>query len=441
MSAAPNPVHAPIQKPEIVTAPPLPKKPSTGRPFKWLVILLAVIGIGAAIYFTQSQRRQAAAQSAAAASVRTAAVTSGSLERWTRLSGATAAIDFANVVAPIQRGPESNREMILIDLAKSGSWVKKGTLLAQIDAQSVTDHLDDLADTIETAQADVRKRKAEQSIEWENLEQSLRVAKSEADKARIDYSAAEVRTDVERQLLKLTLDETEARYKQLQGDLKNKQLAHAADLRLLELTLERHTRHRDRHARDLKLFSIYAPMDGLVVMSQIFRGGEFAQVQQGDRVFPGQGFMKVVNTNKMRVEGTINQTESSQIRVGQKARVRLDAFPGLEFKGEVDGIGALASGGWRQGYYIRNVPVRIRIEGNDPRLIPDLSASVEVILDRVEKGTIAPLAGLQEVDGKTFAEVKKDDTFERREVQVGLANGTQAVILAGLEPGEQIRVN
>jgi multidrug resistance efflux pump len=441
MSAAPNPVHAPVQKPEIVTAPPVPVRPKTGGPFKWLALLIAIIVAAVAIYLVRNQQQQSAARTAAVTSARTAAVTTGPLERWTRISGATAAIDFANITAPIQRGPESNREMILIELAKSGSWVKKGTLVAQIDAQSVTDHLDDLADTIETAEADIRKRKAEQSIEWENLQQSLRVAQAEAGKARLDYSAAEVRTDVERQLLKLTLDETEARYKQLQGDLKNKQLSQAADLRLLEITMERHTRHRDRHARDLKLFSVYAPMDGLVVMSQIFRGGEFAQVQQGDRVFPGQGFMKIVNTNKMRVEGTINQAESSQVRVGQKARVRLDAFPGLEFKGEVDGIAALAAGGFRQGYYIRNVPIRIRIDGNDPRLIPDLSASVEIILDRAEHGTIAPLAGLEERDGKTFAQVKNNDRFERREVQVGLSNGTHALILAGLEPGEQIRVN
>ena len=31
-------------------------------------------------------------------------------------------------------------------------------------------------------------------------------------------------------------------------------------------------------------------------MSQIWRGNEMGQVQAGDRVFPGQGFMKIVNT-------------------------------------------------------------------------------------------------------------------------------------------------
>jgi HlyD family secretion protein len=440
MSAA-QPIQAPVQKPEILTPPIRPAKPTSGRPLKkWLILLLVVIIIGGALYWRKAAQ-QTAAQTAAFASIRTAKVTSGPLERWTRIGGQTAAIDFVNVTAPSLRGPESGREMILMELAKSGSFVKKGTLVARIDAQTLQDHVDDLSDTIEAAQADISKRKAEQSIEWENLQHSIRVAKSEADKARLDYSASEVRTDIERQILKLNLDEADARYKQLQADVRQKQLAHAADLKLLAITLERHTRHRDRHVNDVKMFSIHAPMDGLVVMSQTFRSGEMVQVGVGDRVGPGQGFMKIVDTRKMRVEATINQTESSEVRLGQRTRIHLDAFPGLQFAGHVEGIAALAAGSQRSGYYVRNVPVRVRIEGNDPRLIPDLSASVEIIQDKVDNGVLAPLSGVKSEDGKPVAYVKKGEKFERRELQLGLQNTTHAVILAGLQPGEEIRLN
>jgi HlyD family secretion protein len=440
MSAVPQSIQAPVEKPEVLKPSPRPVKPSSGKPLKWLVVLVIIIIAGWAIYARRAAQ-QSANQSAALASIRTAKVTSGSVERWTRINGQTAAIDYANIIAPSLRGPEAGREMILMKVAKSGSFVKKGTLIAQIDAQTLQDHIDDLGDTIETAESDIHKRKAEQAIEWENLQQSLRVAKAQADKARLDYSTAEVRTEVEQQLLKLDLDEGEAGYKELQGDLKQKQLSQAADLKLLQITLDRHTRHRDRHKRDLGMFSVYAPIDGLVVMSQIFRSGEMAQVQVGDQVRPGQGFMKIVNTEKMRVEASINQAESSEVRLGQRARIRLDAFPSLQFSGYVDGIAALAAGSFRQGYYIRNVPVRIRIEGNDPRLIPDLSASVEIILEKGVEGVVAPLGGIKEEGGKTVAYVKKADKFERREVELGQQNATRAIVLAGLEPGEEIRLN
>ncbi|MEJ7606170.1 MAG: efflux RND transporter periplasmic adaptor subunit, partial [Bryobacteraceae bacterium] len=229
----------------------------------------------------------------------------------------------------------------------------------------------------------------------------------ELDKAKLDYNISEVRTDVERQLLKLNLDESEARYKQLQADQVAKRAGQAAEIRILELTLLRHTRHRDRHKRDLELFTNHAPMDGLVVMQPIWRGNEMGQVQAGDQVRPGMGFMKVVNTKKMQVEGTINQTESSEFRVGQSARIKLDAFPGLEFNGKLHSIGALATGGWRAGNYIRTVPVRVTIEGNDPRLIPDLSASADVVLERGGSGNLIPLSALHSEEGKLVVYVRK----------------------------------
>jgi multidrug resistance efflux pump len=374
--------------------------------------------------------------------VKTAKVAMGNLDRTIRVGGQTAAVHFANITAPSMRGPDANREMILLMTATPGSWVKKGSMIASIDSQSMQDHVDDLGDTIEAAKSDIRKRQAEQSVEWETLQQTIRVTKAEADKARLDYAAAEVRTDIERQLLKLSLDEADARYKQAIGDLDLKKASFAAEIKILEYTLERHTRHRNRHVRDVEAFKIYAPMDGLVVMSPIWRGNDMGVVQVGDRVGPGQGFMKIVNTKEMQVEGTINQAESSEFRVGQPARVKFDAFPGMEFTGKVYSIGALAASASRSASaYLRNVPIRIKIDGNDPRLIPDLSASADVVIEHAEGKPLVPRGALSTEDGKTIAYVKTGDTFTKREVSVGLQSDTHAVALAGLSAGDEVRLN
>src|SRR5688500_18636862 len=117
MSAVSQPLHTPVQKPELVPPPPVPKKPSSGRPYKWLILVAIVIIAGWAIY-SRRTAQQTANQSAAIAAIRTAKATTGSLERWTRIAGQTAAIDFANIVTPTLRGPEA-REMILMNLARS----------------------------------------------------------------------------------------------------------------------------------------------------------------------------------------------------------------------------------------------------------------------------------------------------------------------------------
>ena len=436
MSAASQHVTQP--QPQIVPppAPPAPAHSNRGSNRKWLILGILAIVLGAAALY-RSQTSQPATPIATA---KTATVTAGNLEKTIRVAGQTTAIDFANVTAPTLKGPEA-RDMVIIKVATAGSWVRKGDLIATIDGQALADHIEDLGDTIEAALADVNKRRAEQAIEMENLQQTIRVSKSAWDKAKLEYGAAEVRSDVERQLLKLTLDESEAKYKEQLSDVAQKKLAHAAELRILDLTRERHTRHRDRHKNDYKAFTIYAAMDGLIVMQPLFRGGEMGQFQQGDRLSPGQPFMKVVNTKSMQVEGSVNQSEINNLRIGQEARIHLDAFNGIDFKGKVHSIGALAVSGWRQNNYIRTVPVKVKIEGSHPKLIPDLSASADVLIDRAEKQTLVPLNAVQNENGKMVAYVKSGETYEAHALQLGLQNDTHAVVTAGLKPGDIVRIN
>ena len=442
MPAAPHRT-APVLEPALAPVP-APAPPPEQKSRKWLLIagLLIVIAGAAAWYFSRTAPNSEAPAAGTPVIGRTAAATSGTLNRTIRITGQTSAIDFANITAPMLRGPDAGREMILLNVAPSGSWVKKGAKVAEIDAQSLIDHVDDLADTIKTAQADIRKREAEQSIELENLQQTVRLAKADVDKMRLEYNASETQTDIQRQLLKLSLDESEARYKQAQADIADKKAAQAAEIKILEYTLLRHTRHRDRHVNDIKAFTVYAAMDGLVVMQQIWRGSEMGQVQQGDRLMPGQPFMKIVNTKTMQVEANVNQAESSDFRVGQFARIKLDAFSGLEFDGRVHSIGALAAGGMRNSYYVRNVPVRVQILGNDPRLIPDLSASGDVRIESAENQTIIPRSAVKNEDGKTVVYVQKaDKTFEKRAVALGLTNDTHAAVESGIKAGEIVQIN
>jgi hypothetical protein len=431
---SPVPAGVPEQFPPPQRVPPAPKRP---RPWKvWLVV--AVIVAGAWVAYKLLTRPQQLQRQTVAPSVRTARLAVGTLERTLRLGGETSARNYASITVPRLRAPESRGDLVLIKLAKSGSLVKKGDLVAELDTRAAQDHIDDVASTITQAEADVSKRKAEQAMDWGNLEQTLKVAKASLDKATLDNSASEVRTPIDQELLKLAEEEAAAKYKQLQGEVAFKQAVHQAELRILDITQRRHVMHRDRHVSDIKRATFYAPMDGLVVMQTFYRGGEMSQIQLGDDVDSGQTFMKIVDTSSMQVETNVNQTESRLLRVGQPARISLDAFPGLQLQGKVYSVGAMGVRGWRENYYIRTIPVSILIEGNDPRLIPDLSAAADVVLERKENALILPLGALQSEKGKDVVYVKRGDRFERREVTLGMRTATQAAVLSGLEAGDDV---
>ncbi|MBL8232590.1 MAG: HlyD family efflux transporter periplasmic adaptor subunit [Bryobacterales bacterium] len=438
MSALTNPSPTPVQQPPQrivpVTQEP-PKKPSSWKGWFAFAIFAGGLALGYK-YFTA----QTAAPPTPVVIARTAKVTVGPFERTIRVGGVTSARLFANVTAPRLRGFESRSQMELLSIAKNGSWVKQGDTLAQIDPGQVLDHIDDIKATILQSDGDIYKREAEQGVDLENLNQTLRVAKANVEKARLEVGAMEVRTDVERELLKLALEESEARYRQAQLDTPEKKTVYGAEIKILGFTKERHVRHINRHLNDVKSYTIVSPMEGMAVIQTTFRGGEMQQVQQGDQVGSAQPLMKIVNPKSMQVEANVNQAEATELRINQVATIGLDAFPGLTFRGKIYSIGALAVGGWRQNHFIRNVPVRLMIDGADPRLIPDLSAWADVVVERQEKATLVPAGAIRQEDGKSVVYVKQGDQFVKREVKLGAQNNLHAIALAGLTGGEEVRL-
>lgn len=435
-------VTQPVQSPASTPPPPVPAKvPTPGKPLwvKLLPVVLVLIAGAATAYF--AFRPQSKAPSAVAGPA-TARAYAGPLVTTLRMSGATSARNFANVTAPLLRGPESRGSLVLLYLVKSGATVRKGEKIAEIDAQSAIDHIDDVKDTVRQAESDVLKRKAEQAVEWDTLQQTVRVAKANYEKAHLEAGAGEVKSDVERQLLKLAEEEAAARYKEQEQDLPHRKASHEAELRILDLTLARHKMHLGRHEHDLQRYTIYASMDGLAVMQTIFRGGELGQMKQGDQVWPGQAIMKVVDPKSMQVEGSVSQSDSGRIRVGQEVEIGLDAFPDAKFTGKVHSIGALAVGGWRQNYYIRSVPVRVSMEAHDARVIPDLSAHCNIVLGRALDVLQVPLAAVRETaENRGEVWIKTPNGFDKREVTLGARNNMTVAVLSGLKAGEQVRMD
>jgi HlyD family secretion protein len=430
----PSPVRAEPIAPE--AAPHPPKRSHWFR----LLLLLALVGGGAWAGYQYFNKPRAAAQAAQAA-IRTVRVTSGPIQRVLRLSGSTTAKNFASIAAPRLRAAEGGRGLILIYLAKSGSIVKKGDVVAQIDTQSLKDQLSDIEDQVLSADSDIKKRKADIALNGENLQQTLRAAKAGLDKNKLDAAATEIRTAIDAEELRLSVEEAQATYNEQLKDLDFKKASDTADLRSLEIGRQITVGKRDRFKSDIEKFTIAASMSGLAVMTSLLRGAEMAQVQQGDQVAPGQLFMKIVDVSGIQVQASASQVESEEMRLGESARIAFDAFPDLTLNARVSNIGAIATPGSTQNYFLRNVPVYLTILDRDSRVIPDLTTSSDVVVSQTANALLVPRSALESRDGKWFVRVRNGPQFELRQVKLGMSDNVRVAILEGVREGEEVALD
>src|SRR5262249_7881879 len=113
----------------------------------------------------------------------------------------------------------------------------------------------------------------------------------------------------------------------------------------------------------------------MVALQTIWRNGTMGPAQEGDQLFPGQALLRIFDPTQMVVEAQVNQADGSRLQPGTKVKVYLDAYPGAEFEGALEFASPVAASALERP--IRFFPTRFRMTQTDPRLLPDLSASVE----------------------------------------------------------------
>ena len=139
--------------------------------------------------------------------------------------------------------------------------------------------------------------------------------------------------------------------------------------------------NRDKAALDLKNTEVRAP--GAGVVSQADR------LQVGQYVTAATPVLSLVENTESWIEANFKETDLTRMRVGETATISLDAYPGQDICGHVEGIGAgtgsefsvlpaqNANGNWVK--VTQRVPVRIAIDCKiDRPMIAGLSSKVVV---------------------------------------------------------------
>ena len=154
--------------------------------------------------------------------------------------------------------------------------------------------------------------------------------------------------------------------------------------------------------------------------------------------------MQVVNPSSMVVNASVNQVDVDKLRIGSKATVRFDAYPGLALPAHVDSIAAVTKPGGARPTFVREVPIRIKLDQMDARVIPDLTVSADITVDQetAERTTVPAAAVFKEGElAKSYVMVKQPSGWEKREVTLGTANNVVAAVKTGLHPGEIVALD
>jgi HlyD family secretion protein len=285
-------------------------------------------------------------------------------------------VQSRSISAPMLAGQQVSA-LTVVRMTAGGMRVKRGDPLVEFDRQAqMRDFIDKQAEYAKLANQ-VEEEKAKESAARAKDETELRAAENNLRKTELEMQKAEIVSRIDAEKNQENLDEAKATFEQLRQTFDLKRKAAQAAIRILEIQRDR-TKQTMMHAQaNADLMQIHSPIDGVVVLNTIWKQGTMGEVQQGDQVRPGVAFMQVVNPSTMQVRVFANQRDYPSLAVGQTAKVRLDAYPDLDFPAKLDQLSPIGEGGDFSSK-LRSFVVIVAISGNDPKLMPDLSAAVAV---------------------------------------------------------------
>ena len=299
-----------------------------------------------------------------------------------RLKGTTEAVHMRALIAPLLAG-EHIGTLTVTSLAPSGSRVKQGELLAEFDRQTQMREFIDKQSEYENLVNQVLGEQAKESAARAKDETEIRQAESSLSKAELEMQKVEIVSRIDAEKAQEDLDEAKATLQQLRETFDLKRKTAQSAVRILEIQRDR-AQQVMRHAQaNAELMQIRSPIDGVVVLETIWKQGKMGEVQEGDQIRPGVSFMQVVDPSLMQVRTLANQLDFIGLQIGQAATVHLDAYPELAFPGRLEEMAPIG----RSGDFspkLRTFAVVFSITGNDAKLMPDLSAAVDV--DRTTQG-------------------------------------------------------
>src|SRR6266446_5178962 len=317
----------------------------------------------------------------------------------------------------VKISPEVAGEIIELPVA-DGMGIKKGDLLVKIKPDSYKALLEQQEAAISAAKATNLQQKATML----KTEQDLKRAEDMYAKKTIsiqEYNNAQAASDVAKNTFESSLHEIER--------------AQAGS----------------SQARDqLSKTTVYSPIDGTVTILNSKLGERIVATGQ----FAGTEVMRVADLSRMQAVINVNENDVPNVKIGDKANVKIDAYGDRKFKGTVAQIGNTGkTTGTGTQEEVTNFEVKINLEREDVLLRPGLSCTADIETNMVKDAVAVPMQAVtirtgdsnlspEEMEKKKLKRAvrKKGGKAQSVKVTTGISDDTYMEIKTGVQPGDEV---
>ncbi|MCZ6649632.1 MAG: efflux RND transporter periplasmic adaptor subunit [Acidobacteria bacterium] len=338
-----------------------------------------------------------------------------------------------------EMGPPSVKDVWNYNLTwmvPEGALVKAAQVVARFDAQDLEDRLRDDRAELETVTQEKEKEQRELEIQLKQLDLDLVEAQAEVEMVSVEASvpdelvpALELAQTRRRKAL------AEERVVFLKAKLQFQRDLVRSKLKLLDIKKQRMEQKIEYFSNAREKFEVKAPINGVVLYIPKRNGGRW---EIGERVWMMHKILKVADISTLRVDVKVLEVDAARIKIGQPARVTVDALPGQEVQTRVAEVGRMVHERSIQDS-TKVFDVYLPLAELNEAMRPGMSVTVAIQVARQADAVIIPVRAVISTRSGTFVDIlKKNGGRQRTPVVLGSRQDNRVEVLEGLEGGERL---
>lgn len=392
---------------------------------KFWLIFSAILLAGAAswYYFSTSDKQS---------STVTSKVKFGDFSINVTTSGELEAKNSENIVGPSGLREVRIFQVQISDMIPEGTLVDSGQYIATLDRTEITNRMKDLESELEKLESQFVKTRLDTSMDMRAAREDLINLKYSLEERQITVDQSIYEPPATQRQARIDLEKSQRALEQAEKNFKLRTAKNEANMQEVFASYSQAQRRLEQIRDVLKGFTVTAPKAGMLIYKRNWDGsriGVGATMSSWDNVVA-----TLPNLKNMISRTFVNEIDISKIKTGQKVIIGVDAFPEMQYTGEVTEVANI--GEQMRTSNAKVFEVVIRVNEYDSILRPAMTTKNIIITSVIPQSLYLPIECVHTADSITY--VYKASGQVRQQVKTGVTNENQIIITAGLAEGDEV---
>ncbi len=323
------------------------------------------------------------------------------------------------------------RSVKIQSLIPEGTVVDSGDWVATLDRSEADNSLKDMVDELEKDQSQFIRTQLDTTIQLRKLRDDLINLKFNMEETKIALEQSKFEPPATIRQAQINLDKSERAYEQALKNYELKVAQFNAEMKEVSINLSKEIRRKEEMETVLRDFDIHAPASGMVIYKREWNGQKRtvgSEINTWDLTVA-----ELPDLSTLVSLTYVNEIDISRIKVGQKVKIGVDAFPEKSYSGVITEVANI--GEQLPNADAKVFEVKVELLEKDPILRPSMTTSNKIVTLQIPDVLSIPLETVHTNDSLTFVYTRKG---AKKVVVLGESNENSIVIEKGLEEGEEL---